>query len=224
MAGERPYLRRLVDGRLQALFSELPAILIVGPRAVGKTTSASRLAHTVVHLDQAAQAVAFEADPDAALRAQTEPVLLDEWQQVPGVLGAIRRAIEKDGRPGRFLLTGSVRTDLLNQVWPGTGRLVRMKMYGLTMRELAVTSASDSFIDRLVKADLSLFTLPTPAPDLVTYVEAALRGAFPEPLIRNFSDATRQAWLESYLDQLLTHDIAGLVRGPSRLRRYFEVV
>lgn len=50
-----------------------------------------------------------ETDPDAALRRQPEPLLLDEWQSVPSVLGAVKRAIDDDPQPGRFLLTGSVR-------------------------------------------------------------------------------------------------------------------
>lgn len=150
--------------------------------------------------------------------------MLDEWQQVPDVLGAVRRAVEEDGRPGRFLLTGSVRTDLLNEVWPGTGRLVRMRMFGLTMREQVGRPTGATFVDRLAKADLSLFRLPKPVPDLPTYVDTALRGAFPEPFIRNFSDQARRAWLSSYLDQLLTHDIAGLVRGRTRVRRFFDVM
>lgn len=224
MSGVASYLPRLVDRQLEALFKELSAILIVGPRAAGKTTTARRLAVTTVRLDQPAQAVAFRADPDAALRAWTEPILLDEWQQVPDVLGAVRRAVEEDGRPGRFLLTGSVRTDLLNEVWPGTGRLVRMRMFGLTVREQVGISTRPTFIDRLAKADLSLFTLPKPVPDLPTYVDMTLRGAFPEPLIRNFSEQARRAWLSSYLDQLLTHDIAGLVRGRTRVRRFFDVM
>ena len=72
---------------------------MTGPRATGKTTSAERHANTVVGLDRAAEAVAFEADPDAALRAQREPVLLDEWQAVPGVLGAVKRAVDADPAP-----------------------------------------------------------------------------------------------------------------------------
>jgi uncharacterized protein len=61
---------------------------------------------TIVDLSATAQAGAFEADADAALRGLEEPVLLDEWQQVPAVLGAVRRAIDAAPRPGRFLLTG----------------------------------------------------------------------------------------------------------------------
>ncbi len=52
--------------------------------------------------------MAFRADPDAALRGLEEPVLLDEWQVVPAVLGAVKRAVDADSGPGRYLMTGSV--------------------------------------------------------------------------------------------------------------------
>lgn len=61
--------------------------MVTGARAVGKTTTARRLARSVVRLDQPDGAAAFRADPDAALSALAEPVLLDEWQSVEDVLG-----------------------------------------------------------------------------------------------------------------------------------------
>jgi hypothetical protein len=198
--------------------------MITGPRAVGKTTTAKRLAQTVVRLDQPAQAAAFQADPDAALRSLPEPILLDEWQEVPGVLAAVRRAVEADGRPGRFVLTGSVRADLKDHVWPGTGRLVRLQMFGLTMREQLRRLGAATFVSRLGQADQTLFALPPNVPDLRGYVELALRGGFPEPIVKNFSEPVLRRWLVSYIDQLLTHDVAGLVRDPDRLRRFFDVM
>jgi predicted AAA+ superfamily ATPase len=129
------YKRRLVDSRLRELFAELPALMVTGPRATGKTTTAERLSRSVVRLDHPPEAVAFEADPDAALAATEEPILLDEWQEVPGVLGAVKRAVDRDARPGRFILTGSVRADLEEATWPGTGRVVRVPMYGMTVGE-----------------------------------------------------------------------------------------
>src|SRR5438034_5945209 len=106
------YRPRLVDPLLDDLVEELPALLVVGPRAAGKTTTIARRARTVIALNAEAQAAAFVADPDAALRGLEEPVLLDEWQEVPTVFGAVRRAVDADPRPNRFFLTGSVRAEL----------------------------------------------------------------------------------------------------------------
>src|SRR5258707_1577279 len=158
------YLPRLIDQRLSELFAQLPALLITGPRAAGKTTTARQHATTTIRLDRPAEAAAFRADPDAALRGQPEPVLLDEWQAVPGVLGAVKRAVDDDPRPGRFILTGSVRADLEQETWPGTGRLVRVPMYGLTVREIERAIDGTTFIDKLVEGELDRFVLPPETP------------------------------------------------------------
>jgi predicted AAA+ superfamily ATPase len=217
-----PYRPRLVDPLLDELFSQLSALMVIGPRAAGKTTSAGRGAATVVRLDREAEAVAFAADPDAALRGLPEPILLDEWQAVPGVLGAVKRAVDAEPRPGRFLLTGSVRAELENEVWPGTGRLVRLAMYPMTVREQLGRLGAPTLFDRLAAG--SELTVPPNPPDLRGYVELALRGGFPDPALR-LSGQPRQAWLESYVDDLLTHDVEALEQGrrdSRRLRRYFE--
>lgn len=219
------YIRRLADGRLQELLAELPAVFITGPRATGKTTTARRHARSVVRLDVDAEAEAFRADPDVALRALSAPVLLDEWQAVPGVLGAVKRAVDEGSGAGRFLLTGSVRADLESELWPGTGRVVRVQMYGLTVRELAGRPAGESFLDRLAGADLEGFPPPTDPPDLLGYLELALRGGYPDAVLVS-SKMARRAWLDGYLSQLLTRDAEMLhsVRDPRLLRRYFEAL
>lgn len=229
MISDNSYLPRLLERRIQSLFASLSALLVTGPRAAGKTTLAERFAATVVRLDNPAEAVAFRADPDAALRGLPEPVLLDEWQAVPGVLGAVKRAVDRSPHPSRFLLTGSVRADLQGETWPGTGRIVRLRLFGITMRELVrVSPTRDLFIDRLARledGEIDLFPLPSAVPDLRGYVELSLRSGFPEPLLRLDGEA-RDAWLEGYVDQLLTRDARELLalRDPARLRRYFEAL
>jgi len=217
-----PYRQRLVDPFVEELFTQLSALMVIGPRAAGKTTSAARWAASTVSLDREGEAIAFAGDPDAALRDLPEPVLLDEWQAVPGVLGAVKRAVDADPRPGRFLLTGSVRAELENAVWPGTGRLVRVAMYPMTVRETLGRAGAPSFFDRLT--DGEELAVGADPPDLRGYVELALRGGFPEAALR-LSGQPRQAWLESYVEDLLTHDIEAAEEGrrdPRRLRRYFE--
>jgi uncharacterized protein len=218
------YRARLIDERLAELIAQLPAVSITGPRAAGKTTTGRRHAASVVRLDREAEAVAFEADPDAALRGLPEPVLLDEWQEVPGVLGAVKRAVDDDPRPGRFILTGSVRIDLDTQMWPGTGRLVRLPMQGLTVRESNERIGGPLFLERLLGADPATLG-PADDTDLSGYLDLAIRSGFPEPALR-LNGPSRQTWLDSYVDQLITRDVpaVGGARDPERLRRYLEAI
>jgi uncharacterized protein len=219
-----PYITRFADKALSQMMAALPALLVIGPRATGKTTTARRYVKSVARLDRPAEAAAFVADPDAALRSLAEPVLLDEWQAVPGVLGAVKRTVDDDPRPGRYVLTGSVRADLDAETWPGTGRVVRVPMYGLTMRELTGSSDGAGFVDLLATGDLDAIPMPSPPPDLADYVRIALTGGFPDAVVGSAA-AERQVWLDSYLDQLLTRDAADAARrDPARLRRYFEAL
>lgn len=215
------YRPRAIEALLVRLLSEIPAVLITGPRACGKTTTAARYAATTVRLDRPSEAVAFRADPDAALRGLEEPVLLDEWQTVPELLGAIKRAVDADPRPGRFLLTGSVRADLDPTAWPGTGRLIRLAMHPLTVAERLGRPEAPPLLDRLSRGEP--LTVPTGSPDLRGYLDLALESGFPEAAF-SLSPPVRQHWLESYVDQLLTQDISQVDAGRdvARMRRFLE--
>lgn len=218
------YVRRLLDAELTQALAVHPATLVVGPRASGKTTTARRYAASVVRLDRPAEAAAFRADADAALATMDEPILLDEWQAVPEVLGAVKRAVDEESRPGRFLLTGSVRADLDAETWPGTGRLVRLNMYGLCEREVVGAASAPSPIDELAGGDPLALSAPRSAPDLPGYVELALRGGFPDAALR-LEGAGREQWRASYLDQIITRDAVDVSgRDPVRLARYFEAL
>lgn len=209
-----------MDRLLARLMADVPAVMIVGPRAAGKSTTAARLATTVVQLDRDAQAAGFRADPDASLAALRTPVLLDEWQEVPGVLGAVKRAVDADRSPGRYLLAGSVRADLQETTWPGTGRVIRVRMYPMTVAE-QMERPTRSLVDRLVAGE-TLAPAPDP-PDLRGYVELALAGGFPEATL-GVPERSRRIWLESYIEEILTHDTptgdGGRGRDPDRLGRY----
>jgi len=221
------YRPRMADAHIASLIHAFPAVLVNGPRATGKTTTARQFAASEVRLDQPAQAAVFRADPDAALRERKEPVLLDEWQEVPEVLGAVKRSVDDDLRPGRFILTGSVRSDLEQKVWPGTGRLMRVKMFGLSELEIQGLPSMPRlpFLEALATRTPTEFSLPTVRPDLRGYVEMALQGGFPG-VVLSPATSLRDMWVDSYLEQLLTRDSHALVsdRDHHKLARYFEAV
>ena len=214
------YRSRLVDSLLRQLMADVPATMLVGPRGVGKSTTAARLASTVVHLDRVVEAAAFRADPDSALAATGTPVLLDEWQDCPGVLGAVKRAVDSGAPPGSFLLAGSVRGEVHPANWPGTGRVIRLRMHPLTVAEQR-GRIPRPLVDRL--ADGEPLVPATDPPDLRGYVELALAGGFPEATL-GVPPRSRRLWLQSYLEQILTQDAPpdgnGRGRDAERLGRF----
>jgi len=225
---DRRYRPRLADDYLSDLLREFPAVMITGARATGKTTTAETHVAHVARLDEPGTAALYRADPDAALRRAPRPLLLDEWQEVPEVLAAVKRSVDRESEPGQFVLTGSVRAELNNETWAGTGRVVRMSMYPLTEREInsPLTVSPPSFLRRLVTSGIDDLELPEVVPDIDGYMAAALRGSFPDVAYRDRSELARAVWLTSYLDDLITRDAATLDshKDPVKLRRYLRVL
>ena len=216
------YLPRLADSLIEELLEDVSAVMIVGPRASGKTTTAARFAASVVRLDRPEETAPFAASPDAALAALPTPVLLDEWQEVPAVLGAVKRAVDGDSRRGRFLLVGSIRAQFEGTMWPATGRVVTVELFPLTVSE-RLRSRTKPLIDRLVDGD-DLVPASDP-PDLLGYIDFALEGGFPDAVL-GVSPRSRRRWLEGYIAHMVTHDAPiapnGAGRDPERLERYLR--
>lgn len=228
------YLERLADPLIAELLAALPAVSLVGPRAAGKTTTAARYASSIIHLDRPAEADVVAVDPDAALEGLAEPILLDEWQEVPEVLGAVKRACDHDSRPGRFILTGSVRAETDHRTWPGTGRVTRVEMYPLTVGELSASTAP-ALVDRVADGDPALtgaarWATDNPngnvgagtAANIRDYVRLALQGGFPQAALAS-PERARRRWLDTYAAEIIGRDavLAGNGVDRSRLGRYF---
>ncbi len=216
------YLPRLADSVLKEMVEDHPAVMVTGPRATGKTTTAKRIATSTVSLSDDRESAAFRADPYVGLASRPEPILVDEWQVVPETLGAIKALVDDDPRRGRFVVTGSVRGDLDTPTWPGTGRLVRLALFGLTEREIEGKTAPSSWLASIISGEQKPALSHV---DLGGYIDRALRSGFPEAALQ-LSERGRVRWLASYVDQLVTRDAEHVEGGrdPVRLRRYLQAL
>ena len=193
-----------------------PAEFITGPRAVGKTTTALRHARSVLRLDREAEVGIVLDDPDAAIRDDPFPLLIDEWQNAPNVLGAVKRAVDAvPAPPGRFIITGSARNDLHGGQWPLTGRVLATQLWPLTGRERFGDATTASLFDRW-DSDRR-FTLPPERPDIMDYLDIALDGGFPGALAASETGA-RDDWMRAYVDVALSRDLGELSHGNGRRR------
>jgi len=195
---------RIVERLLgDELLPEFPAILIVGPRSSGKSTSAAVFGRTIVDLSQPGPRRAAGDDPDGLLAAARAPVVIDEWQDEPEIVGAVKRAVDADlsRAPGRFILTGSARAGRGARTWPGTGRLIRVRMFGLTQSEIEHDNMFNP-VDALFRAELPSWS----SSDLTRtdYIERIVAGRLPEPL--TLDKRSRSRWFDSYVDQLAELD------------------
>lgn len=193
-----------------------PGAMVLGARAVGKTTALSELAATTLDLSDPAVRAAVDADPTDAIRGLREPVLIDEWQEVPEILVALKKEIDSNPRPGRFVVTGSVHGRLGSRAWPATGRLIRRTMYGFSQGEME--GLRDRFVEACWEEPEAVAGVRAPDLDRTAYLERACRGGFPPAVLS--SGAARARWLSSYVEDLTDRDAAlvGGVREPRKLR------
>ncbi len=131
-------LPRLVDDALAARLRVMPAVVLTGARQTGKSTLVEKLVpgdRRYRSLDDFDVRDAARRDPEALLGGD-DPLTLDEVQREPGLLTAVKRAIDRDRRPGRFLLTGSTNLLLMRQVSESlAGRASYLTLWPMTRRE-----------------------------------------------------------------------------------------
>lgn len=132
--GTDAYIPRFVDTHLEQALSRSGAVELRGPRGVGKTTTALQVARTVFACQNADTAAAIRQDPRSALLGQRTPVLIDEWQEVPEVLWAVKEHLDTSNDPGRFIITGSLRGHEGEQS-PLTGRAEAIDMFPFSVAE-----------------------------------------------------------------------------------------
>jgi predicted AAA+ superfamily ATPase len=210
-----PYQQRAVDQELDELLGGLPAISLEGPKGVGKTATAQRRAATVFAMDDATQRELLTADPQRLDRAPA-PILIDEWQREPAVWDFVRRSVDRNPAPARFLLTGSA-TPTSAPTHSGAGRIVQLRMRPMSLAERALAEPTVSLGELLTGRRPAVGG--GTALSLVDYAEEIVRSGF--PAIRQLPPRARRAQLDGYLNRIVERDFpeqGHLVRRPDTLR------
>ncbi|MFB6262289.1 MAG: ATP-binding protein [Bradymonadaceae bacterium] len=217
--GDRPYIDRVVDGELDELLAELPAVSLEGPRAVGETRTALRRAETVWELDDPAQRETVEAEP-RLVRDGDPPILVDEWQRVPEIWDVVRRAVDERMEPGRFLLTGSA-TPNERPTHSGAGRIVTLRMRPLSLAERDLEEPTVSLQELLDGGRPQVEGASDVG--LRDYTEEIVACGFPG--LRHLEGRALRAQLDGYLRRIVDTDFEQLgrtVRKPEAVRRWME--
>jgi len=221
----RVVARRLEDA-LPALLEEEPVLVLNGARTVGKSTLLARIAteadRAVLDLDDLATRDAVAADP-ALFASGPAPVLVDEFQKVPELLDAVKAELNKDLRPGRFVLTGSTRYTALPRLAQSlTGRVHVVDVWPLSQGELAGTR--ETFCKQLLDDPAALVGGTQTPETREGYEQRVLAGGFPLAVRR--SAAARARWFRDYISLVISRDVLEIrqVRQRDSLPRLLRVL
>ena len=214
---------RALAANLREAMSDTPVVLINGARQTGKSTlarSAAGAAHYLTLDDQAVLHAALD-DPQGFLSGLPRPAILDEVQRAPDLFVAIKAAVDRDRKPGSFMLTGSADILLLPRLSDSlAGRMEILTLWPLSQSE--IEGASVSLIDRLFDGPVP--QVANPAADRGAVVQRILRGGYPTLLGRP-AGARRNVWFDSYITTIVQRDIrdmadiGGLMEMPRQIGR-----
>jgi predicted AAA+ superfamily ATPase len=197
---------------LEARLAVFPVVVVTGARQTGKSTLARELGGTdrvYLTLDDLSVMDQAEAAPDQLLERGAR-ITLDEVQRAPNVLLAIKRAVDAQRVPGRFLLTGSANLELMKGVSETlAGRAIYVTLWPMTSGEATgrgCVGRWDTFFDLPPEAWVESLEARTSAP----WTDLARHGGYPYPLLTLQSDDDRAAWFEGYLRTYLERDLQQL--------------
>jgi predicted AAA+ superfamily ATPase len=218
-------LPRLVEPALAERLRVMPAVVVTGARQTGKSTLAAELVsgkRRYASLDDLDVLDAARRDPEALLGGPGA-VTLDEVQREPSLLRAVKRAIDRDRRAGRLLLTGSANLLLMRQVSESlAGRASYLTLWPMTRRELRGEGRCGRWDELLSARDADwLDVLASEPPREDDWRVLARRGGFPTPAVELTSARERAIWFDGYVRTYLERDLQSLaaISGLPDFRR-----
>ncbi|MEV0593435.1 ATP-binding protein [Nonomuraea cavernae] len=226
MIDRNMYPRKAEAMALEAL-ADTRVVVVNGARQVGKSTLAKRILDGMpgakeLYLDDPAVRAAAREDPVGFVR-HDDLLLLDEVQRAPELLLPIKREVDRDPRPGRFLLTGSARLlDLRDLPDALPGRAETIELWPLSQGE--IDAQPDGFVDAVFRRGHAVEIEPSSLRKR-DYVCRALRGGYPEA-VRRDAGRRRARFFDSYISDLVTRDVRQVtdIERPAEMRRLLSVM
>ncbi len=176
--------------------------MVTGPRQCGKTTLVRGFtSHRYITLDDDTVLEAARGDPSGFVRG-LDHAIVDEVQRAPDILRAIKKTIDVDRRPGRFLLTGSANVLTLPQVSESlAGRMQVVNLLPLSRAE--IREKRPTFLQKAMAGRVAKTTETLIGDDLVN---AVFTGGYPE-MIRRRDRQRRRAWARGYVNAIVQRDV-----------------
>jgi len=200
-----------------ARLAEEPVVVLNGPRTVGKSTLlsqlAGRLGRPVIDCDDPATRAAVRADP-ARFVESDQTILIDEYQHVPELLDAIKAQLNRDLRPGRYVLAGSTRYATLPEAAQAlTGRVDIIPVLPLSQGE--IDNVPETFVARLLDGagiEMASSEVPTTRDE---YAHRSTSGGMPVAL-RRPRGRSRSRWFSNYVNLVIDKDVLDISRVRQR--------
>lgn len=217
------YLQRVVDKQISRSLKIAGAVELCGPRACGKTESAQQQAKSAIFLDiPGPQQLQAKNNPQSILNQQP-PLLLDEWQVVPGIWNVVRREVDARGKQGQFLLTGSASPDDDPTRHSGAGRFASVRMRTMTFLETGHSTGEVSLRELLENNHLSA-NAQSPG-SFKDVVNRLVSGGWPGWITAEVEDAMAMSlnWIRHLVERDYPN-LAGERRNPRLMVEYVRAL
>ena len=216
------YLKRIIDDDLDKYLTMIGAVLIIGPKWCGKTTTAERHAKSVLKLQDKdnykSNMMWADIEPSRLLKGE-KPRLIDEWQVAPVLWDSVRTSVDDTEGYGLYILTGSTVVNEEEIMHSGTGRIHRLLMRPMSLYESGESNGQISIMELFDNPDLDINECESEL-TMDELIFASCRGGWPDSLHQK----TREGKLfvaYSYLENICNTDVSavdGIKRDPNRVR------
>ncbi len=218
----RGVIPRHAEAQINTALDDTRIVALIGPRQSGKTTLVRQIADKrkmdYITLDDDLPRIFAIEDPAGFVR-DLDRAVIDEIQRSPELILALKKTVDEDPQPGRFLITGSI--DLFaSSVAPDSlaGRVETIELLPFSQAKIRQRQPA-AFLDRAFAGDFPVVAAAKRTPDLV---ERVLAGGYPDTLTRK-DEARREAWFRSYADALAMHDVSDL-QGVRKTRELAQLM